>query len=866
MGQTVAPGSGYRQTNTVTLPMSASGNYWLFVQVDVNNVLFETNPSDKIPAPVAGTFTAAPADLAPVALLAPTNTLATGANPVMQLVWAVTNQGTATASGGWYDRVWFSADGILDGQSRSLGDFYIGQVVAPGGVYRQTNNVTLPMSTNGNYWLFVQADVNNSMFEARLDDKISAPAAGTLTLVGTNAVLSNGSFNWSGNIPSGSTVTVAANGVLVFNSNVTISGALTNAGTVRLASGNLQLSGCAGGSPQLINLPGALVDIQADVSIDTACGDAAFLNLGTVRKSGGLGTSTMNPVFNNYGLLDVQTGTISLNNGGSGDGLFAAQPGATLKFASSYAAGSGSQVIGDGTNLLSSGTFTLNGLVTSSNARLAGATLAGTNGVIAGVMTWVSGSIAAGSSLTVATNGVLALAGNNGGDYNLSGALTNAGTLRLLSGNLQLYCNPGYLVNLPGALVDLTGDVSIDRGCGGELFVNLGTVRKSGGTGTSTINPVFNNLGLLDVQSGTVSLYGGGSGENGAVFRSEVGATLKVANSYTAKSGSQLTGDGTNLLSGGTFTLNGLVTGSNARLAGAALAGTNGVITGVMTWTSGSIAAGSTLTVANSGALVLAGNNGGDYSLYGALTNAGTIRLVSGNLQLYCNPGYLLNLPGALVDLTGNVSIDRGCGGELFVNLGTVRKSGGTGTSTINPVFNNLGLLDVQSGTVNLYGNYSLAGGALNFGLTSLTNFGRVHLSGSPAVLAGTFGGNLNNGYLPSVGASFPLLSYTSASGVVAKLNLPGGTAWQNNYGSTVFTLNRSSGPPTLGFGSTPAWGTNGFRFAVNGQIGQAYILQASTNLVNWVPILNFTCTNSPTYVTDPGAKSFIWRFYRVAQ
>jgi hypothetical protein len=174
--------------------MSASGNYWLFVQVDLNNVLFQINPSEKISAPVAGTFTATPVDLAPVALLAPTNTLATGVNPVMQVVWAVTNQGTATASGGWYDRVWFSTNGILDGQSRSLGNIYISQVVTPGGIYRQTNNVTLPMSTNGNYWLFVQADVNNSMFEARLDDKISAPLAGTLTLVGTNAVLSNGSF------------------------------------------------------------------------------------------------------------------------------------------------------------------------------------------------------------------------------------------------------------------------------------------------------------------------------------------------------------------------------------------------------------------------------------------------------------------------------------------------------------------------------------------------------------------------------------------------------------------------------------------------------------------------------------------------
>ena len=66
---------------------------------------------------------------------------------------------------------------------------------------------------------------------------------------------------------------------------------------------------------------------------------------------------------------------------------------------------------GAGTNLLNGGVFTLNGTVTASNLVLAGATLGGTSGVIMGGMTWTSGSIGSGSALTIATNGVLALAG-----------------------------------------------------------------------------------------------------------------------------------------------------------------------------------------------------------------------------------------------------------------------------------------------------------------------------------------------------------------------------------------------------------------------------------------------------------------------
>src|SRR6516225_1455789 len=71
--------------------------------------------------------------------------------------------------------------------------------------------------------------------------------------------------------------------------------------------------------------------------------------------------------------------------------------------------------------------------------------------MIAGLLTWTGGAVGDGSlgcSLTVATNGTLVLAGNNGTEYTLFGTLTNAGTVRLVSGNLRLWCHPGYLINL----------------------------------------------------------------------------------------------------------------------------------------------------------------------------------------------------------------------------------------------------------------------------------------------------------------------------------------------------------------------------------------------------------------------------------
>jgi len=57
MNQVVASGSGYGQTNAVTLPMTASGTYTLFVQVDADNAIYEASLGDKVSAGASGTFT-----------------------------------------------------------------------------------------------------------------------------------------------------------------------------------------------------------------------------------------------------------------------------------------------------------------------------------------------------------------------------------------------------------------------------------------------------------------------------------------------------------------------------------------------------------------------------------------------------------------------------------------------------------------------------------------------------------------------------------------------------------------------------------------------------------------------------------------
>jgi hypothetical protein len=69
--------------------------------------------------------------------------------------------------------------------------------------------------------------------------------------------------------------------------------------------------------------------------------------------------------------------------------------------------------------------------------------------------------------------------------------------------------------------------------------------------------------------------------------------------------------------------------------------------------------------------------------------------------------------------------------------------------------------------------------------------------------------------------------------------------------------------PLTLGLGSATPLGTNGFNLQLQGAAGSNYVIEVSTDLFNWTPILDFTITNSPFYFTDPAATNSSQQFYR---
>jgi subtilase family serine protease len=162
----IPQGGSYWRTNTVQLPVQESGNYYLILQLDIFNVLGETDRSNNVAVIPIQVNILPPTDLAPLGFAVPTNTM-TSANPTLTVVWGVTNQGTTIAQSrqGWSDAVYLSTSPTLDGTETYIGGGYETNDLAPGGFYWRTNSVFVPVSENGRYYLVFKTDAYSSVLE-----------------------------------------------------------------------------------------------------------------------------------------------------------------------------------------------------------------------------------------------------------------------------------------------------------------------------------------------------------------------------------------------------------------------------------------------------------------------------------------------------------------------------------------------------------------------------------------------------------------------------------------------------------------------------------------------------------------------------
>ncbi|HEU5123205.1 MAG TPA: CARDB domain-containing protein [Verrucomicrobiae bacterium] len=499
-------------------------------------------------------------------------------------------------------------------------------------------------------------------------------AGGTLR---ANPVLTvTGEMKWNGGtIQNGSILNIAPGAMLMLTNNATrdlVNVTLNNSGTVFWSDGSIRA-----GNGTVINNAG-LWRAESNDSLNGSVlgGSSWFTNSGTFRKTVGTGTTSLTGIsVHNTGLFEIQTGTINLAGGLTGNGNFN----------------------GIGTVQLSGAiNATINGVANWSGGSIGNDSTLAINGTV----NWSGGSINSGSILTVTPGAILIF---SGGTHDLPGTtLENFGTVIWTQGSLR--GGNGTAINNSG-LWRVEGDDAFNGAVlgGTSFFTNTGTFRKIIDTGTTTFSGVaVHNTGLIDVQSGIVNLGGGLSGSG----------------NYDGTGAIQLSGL-VNATMSGTANWSGGNISSDSSLA----------IAGTVNWLGGTVNSGSTLSVVPGGTLIL---SGGTHDFPGTtLNNAGSVLWTGGSLR--GGNGTAVNNVGVWT-IQGNNSFSGTVfgGSSAFTNSGVLRKTAVTGTTTFSAVpLHNTGTIDVQSGTLNLNSALTGAGEFSGAGFLQLNGFVNIVASGS---------------------------------------------------------------------------------------------------------------------------------------
>lgn len=143
----------YTLASQVSLPQVQPGTYHLFVVVDGDSVVTETDENNNV---MGIAFEIKAPNLTPTAAWF-TDPPVSGLPGEIHL--SITNTGNATThTSWWYDSVYLSTDNVYDEGDTSLGTPWIYGPLAPAGTYTHTLSITVPDLPPGTYHLIVRAD------------------------------------------------------------------------------------------------------------------------------------------------------------------------------------------------------------------------------------------------------------------------------------------------------------------------------------------------------------------------------------------------------------------------------------------------------------------------------------------------------------------------------------------------------------------------------------------------------------------------------------------------------------------------------------------------------------------------------------
>lgn len=439
-------------------------------------------------------------------------------------------------------------------------------------------------------------------------------------------------------------------------------------------------------------------DDSANSRIYTFTGTTGqFNNLadGEYNKIGG-GTTEIDVVFNNHGVVNIDAGTFILDGGGemTGTGSFAVDAATILRFDHDYTITNAAHLTGSGQVELTNGTLSLDGDVNVPDFAIKGGFLTGTHTFHQGA-TWSEGLIKDGAT-TNDDDSIFNIQSATA-DNNLSNhTFTNEGTVNWTDGDIQ--GDNGTTINNAGTFNDaLTEDHEVRRFTGANfVFANSGTYHKTGPAKTE-FDVTFNNSGTVDVDAGTLVLDGGGSADSTAIFDINAGATLRFDHNYAIADAAALTGEGTFELTGGILDMAGEIA-ARFRQDGGNIDG-DFDIAGTFDWDGGFWNAdedNTATTILSTGILNIDGNSRTYHNR--DIVNEGTVNWRDGDLDT--NTAGSFTNRGQFNDLTDHDhELAETTGSSVFDNEGTYTKST-TSTTGIRQNFVQDGTLQIQAGRV----------------------------------------------------------------------------------------------------------------------------------------------------------------------
>ncbi len=527
-------------------------------------------------------------------------------------------------------------------------------------------------------------------------------------------------------------------------------------------------------------------------------------NSGTFSKVAGSGTTTVGPKFNN-----LTSGQVLGQIG-------------TMYFTGAFNNQAGSQLHGQGGMLGFSGAVSISSASTFDSSSGAGfifgdgATVNGP-GTVNGPANLLPAGGYLSSSVPISFTGAVSITHGgwlNNGTWNFKGTTT-------WSGAYDLYLNNAVVLNNSGNF-NIQNNQSLFDWNANNIVNNSGTFGKVSSSGTTTIDPKFNNLapGQVLAQSGSLSFSYILNIGNGSVVDSAGSGLIILPDNVTVNGPGSISGT-VKLLPAGGY-LNSSVpisfTGTVSITHGGWLNNGTWNFKGNTTWSGAyDFYLNSAVVLNNSGNFNIQNNQSlFDWNANNTINNSGTFTKVAGVGTSAIGPKFKNS--GVVSAQAGTMSFDNSftqTAGQLALNGGavtcptTIQIQGGsvTGTGTINASLKSYGLVAPGNspGLLIITGNYQqVATATLSIeigGTTAGSGFDRLDIGGT-ATLAGFLNVTLIDNFTPADQTTFQVLTYSAKSGSFGTVNAPNFTT---SYSPANVTLTYVAPPtPTYTATATP--------------------------------------------------------------